>query len=230
MQAQRRRARSASSFGMDYNAGRSRQATPRSSGPGHRNSRPRSLHCSKAGQAVDRSLAKGDEGVVVLDRAPFYAESGGQVGTAASAKGAGVRFDVRDTTKAGGAILHHRVAAKGGLGVGTSVKAEVDASVRQATALNHSATRLLHAALRQNIGPLSTLREKGSLVNLKSAPALRLQSLKAITPAQLVPEAIVNREVRGKRRLKPKPTSNRQGQRCRRRCSVKNTVIRCAYY
>ena len=137
----------------------------------------------------------GDDVIVLTNQTPFYAESGGQVGDCGFLEGAGVRFDVRDTTKAGGAFLHHGVAVKGGLSVGTSVKAEVDASVRQATALNHSATHLLHAALRQVLGEHVT--QKGSLVDSQRL-RFDFSHFEAITPAQLKElETIVNREVRG---------------------------------
>ncbi|CAM5555395.1 Alanine--tRNA ligase OS=Stutzerimonas stutzeri OX=316 GN=alaS PE=3 SV=1 [Stutzerimonas stutzeri] len=86
--------------------------------------------------AVD-SLSAGEEGVVVLDQTPFYAESGGQVGDCGYLVAENLRFDVRDTSKAGGAFLHHGILDSGNLRVGASVDATVDASVRQATALNH---------------------------------------------------------------------------------------------
>ncbi|MFP6799882.1 MAG: alanine--tRNA ligase, partial [Pseudomonas sp.] len=194
MQAQRERARSASSFGMDYNALVKVDSDTAFLGYQSTSGSGKIIALFKAGQAVD-SLGEGEEGVVVLDQTPFYAESGGQVGDCGFLEGAGVRFDVRDTTKAGGAFLHHGVAVKGGLSVGTSVKAEVDASVRQATALNHSATHLLHAALRQVLGEHVT--QKGSLVDSQRL-RFDFSHFEAITPAQLKElEAIVNREVRG---------------------------------
>ncbi len=131
---------------------------------------------------------------MVLDQTPFYAESGGQVGDSGYLEAAGVRFDVRDTTKAGGARLHHGVVARGNLSVGGAVKAEVDASVRQATALNHSATHLLHAALRQVLG--DHVQQKGSLVDSQRLrfdfshfEAIKAEQLKAL-------EDIVNAEIR----------------------------------
>ena len=194
MQAQRERARSASAFGMDYNSLVKVDSDTAFLGYQGTSGSGKIIALFKAGQAVD-SLSEGEEGVVVLDQTPFYAESGGQVGDCGFLEGAGVRFDVRDTTKAGGAFLHHGVAVKGGLSVGTSVKAEVDASVRQATALNHSATHLLHAALRQVLGEHVT--QKGSLVDSQRL-RFDFSHFEAITPAQLKElEAIVNREVRG---------------------------------
>src|SRR5690606_12123231 len=140
------------------------------------------------------SLAEGEEGVVVLDQTPFYAESGGQIGDCGYLEGAGVRFDVRDTTKAGGAFLHHGVLAKGSLSVGASVKAEAEASVRQATALNHSATHLLHAALRQVLG--EHVQQKGSLVDSQRL-RFDFSHFEAIKPEQIKQlEDIVNAEIR----------------------------------
>src|SRR5690606_33128639 len=140
------------------------------------------------------SLAEGEEGVVVLDQTPFYAESGGQIGDCGYLEGAGVRFDVRDTTKAGGAFLHHGVLAKGSLSVGASVKAEAEASVRQATALNHSATHLLHAALRQLLG--EHVQPKGSLVDSQRL-RFDFSHCEAIKPDQIrALEDIVNAETR----------------------------------
>src|SRR5690606_37483797 len=116
----------------------------------------------REGMSVEQ-LNAGEEGVVVLDQTPFYAESGGQVGDCGYLTSEGLRFDVRDTSKAGGAFLHHGIVDSGSLRVGAGVEATVDASVRHATALNHSATHLLHAALRQILGEHVT--QKGSLVD-----------------------------------------------------------------
>ena len=193
MEEQRKRARSASAFGMDYNSVVKVDSDTAFLGYQGTSGSGKIIALFKDGQAVD-SLSEGDEGVVVLDQTPFYAESGGQVGDCGFLEGAGVRFDVRDTTKAGGAFLHHGVAVKGGLSVDTSVRAEVDASVRQATALNHSATHLLHAALRQVLGEHVT--QKGSLVDSQRL-RFDFSHFEAITPAQLKElETIVNREVR----------------------------------
>ncbi len=131
---------------------------------------------------------------MVLDQTPFYAESGGQVGDCGYLEGAGVRFDVRDTTKAGGAFLHHGIVAKGGLSVGASVMAEADSTVRSATALNHSATHLLHAALRRVLG--EHVQQKGSLVDSQRL-RFDFSHFEAIKPEQLKAlEDIVNTEIR----------------------------------
>ena len=193
MEAQRQRARASSAFGMDYNSLVKVDGDTRFLGyQGHSGS-GQIVALFKDGQAVD-SLKEGEEGVVVLDQTPFYAESGGQVGDCGYLEGAGVRFDVRDTTKAGGAFLHHGVVAKGSLSTGASVKAEVEGEVRQATALNHSATHLLHAALRQVLG--EHVQQKGSLVDSQRL-RFDFSHFEAIKPEQLKAlEDIVNAEIR----------------------------------
>ena len=193
MEAQRERARSASAFGMDYNALVKVDGDTRFLGYQGVSGAGQIIALFKDGKAVEK-LTEGEEGVVVLDQTPFYAESGGQVGDCGTLSGAGVRFDVRDTTKAGGAHLHHGIVAQGSLSVGAAVKAEVDASVRQATALNHSATHLLHAALRQVLG--DHVQQKGSLVDSQRL-RFDFSHFEAIKPEQLKQlEDIVNREIR----------------------------------
>ncbi|WP_313463488.1 alanine--tRNA ligase [Pseudomonas nitroreducens] len=193
MEAQRERARSASAFGMDYNSLVKVDGDTRFLGYQGVSGAGQIVALFKDGKAVEQ-LNEGEEGVVVLDQTPFYAESGGQVGDSGYLQGAGVRFDVRDTTKAGGAHLHHGVVAQGSLSVGAAVKAEVDASVRQATALNHSATHLLHAALRQVLG--DHVQQKGSLVDSQRL-RFDFSHFEAIKPEQLKQlEDIVNTEIR----------------------------------
>lgn len=193
MEAQRERARASSAFGMDYNSLVKVDGDTRFLGYAGTSGSGKVVALFKAGAAVD-SLAKGEEGVVVLDQTPFYAESGGQVGDCGYLEGAGVRFDVRDTTKAGGAFLHHGIVAKGGLSVGASVKAEADSTVRSATALNHSATHLLHAALRRVLG--EHVQQKGSLVDSQRL-RFDFSHFEAIKPEQLKAlEDIVNTEIR----------------------------------
>ena len=110
------------------------------------------------------NLQAGEQGVVILDRTPFYAESGGQVGdTGLLSSGAGGRFDVGDTLKLSAAFHGHVGRLEGGtIAVGDTLSAAVDADRRQAIVLNHSATHLLHAALRSVLGEHVT--QKGSLV------------------------------------------------------------------
>jgi len=114
------------------------------------------------GRAVD-TLHDGEEAAVILDRTPFYAESGGQVGDSGALSNADGRFDVADTIKLGGVFHAHLGLWRGSaLQVGATLSAEVDAKRRQATVLNHSATHLLHAALRSVLG--THVQQKGSLV------------------------------------------------------------------
>jgi alanyl-tRNA synthetase len=113
------------------------------------------------GQAVD-TLNSGDKGSVILDRTPFYAESGGQVGDQGTLKGKEFLFRVLDTTKQGHAHVHDGTVEKGTLHIGDTTDAVVDAARRAATVLNHSATHLLHMVLRKILG--SHVIQKGSLV------------------------------------------------------------------
>tara|TARA_R110000823_G_scaffold27609_4_gene80320 strand:+ start:9207 stop:11819 length:2613 start_codon:yes stop_codon:yes gene_type:complete len=117
--------------------------------------------------ATTDSLGKDDSGVVVLERTPFYAESGGQVGDTGYLTGEGddpqVRLEVTNTTKAGDQHLHHVKVLAGSVRSGDTLVATVDATVRQRTRLNHSATHLLHAALRRLLG--DHVQQKGSLVD-----------------------------------------------------------------
>jgi alanyl-tRNA synthetase len=147
----------------------------------------------KEGMAVQH-LSAGEAGVVVLDETPFYAESGGQIGDCGYLSAEGLRFDVSDTSKVGGAFLHHGILDSGSLHIGATVDATVDASVRQATALNHSATHLLHAALRQMLGDHVT--QKGSLVDSQRL-RFDFSHFEAIKPEQLKAlEDRVNAEIR----------------------------------
>jgi alanyl-tRNA synthetase len=114
------------------------------------------------GQDAVKTLGSGDEGVVVLDSTPFYAESGGQVGDQGRLQGEGGVFRVDDTQKHGRAHAHIGVVEQGEFKLGERVRAEVNAALRQATVLNHSATHLLHAALRELLG--AHVVQKGSLV------------------------------------------------------------------
>lgn len=193
MEAQRVRARSASSFGMDYNSLVKVDVATEFTGYTATNGSAKVVALYKEGQSVD-VLNEGDEGVVVLDQTPFYAESGGQIGDCGVLKAASGRFDVRDTTKTGGAFLHHGVLASGSLVVGAPVETQVDADVRHATALNHSATHLLHAALRQVLG--EHVQQKGSLVDSQRL-RFDFSHFEAIKPEQIKTlEDIVNAEVR----------------------------------
>ena len=193
MAAQRERARAASQFGVDYNQLVKVDTDTLFEGYDTTAGSAQIVALLRDGQAVDE-LAEGESGVVVLDRTPFYAESGGQVGDSGYLSGAGVRFDVRDTTKAGGAHLHHGVVASGSLAVGSTIKAVVDDGIREATKANHSATHLLHAALRQVLG--EHVQQKGSLVDSQRL-RFDFSHFEAIRPEQLRElERMVNEQIR----------------------------------
>jgi alanyl-tRNA synthetase len=150
------------------------------------------------GQSVDR-IAAGTSAAIVLDHTPFYAESGGQVGDKGRLRGSGSAFDVYDTRKQNGTHLHFGAVRLGEIRVGDRIEAEVDDSLRQAIRLNHSATHLLHAALRSVLGEHVT--QKGSLV---SAERLRFDFShhQAVTAEQLATiESMVNAEVRANRQV-----------------------------
>ncbi|MGY2292104.1 alanine--tRNA ligase [Pseudomonas sp. SDO528_S397] len=193
MEAQRVRARSASSFGMDYNSLVKVDVATEFTGYTATSGSAKVVALYKDGQSVD-VLSEGNEGVVVLDQTPFYAESGGQIGDSGFLTSTSGRFEVRDTTKTGGAFLHHGVLASGNLTVGAPVDAQVDAEVRHATSLNHSATHLLHAALRQVLG--EHVQQKGSLVDSQRL-RFDFSHFEAIKPEQIKAlEDLVNAEVR----------------------------------
>ncbi|KMN14953.1 alanine--tRNA ligase [Pseudomonas weihenstephanensis] len=193
MEAQRVRARSASSFGLDYNTLVKVDVPTEFIGYNATQASAKIIALYKEGKSVE-FLNEGDEGVVILDQTPFYAESGGQVGDCGYLQAGAARFDVRDTTKTGGAFLHHGVVATGSLKVGESVDTQVDADVRHATALNHSATHLLHAALRNVLG--EHVQQKGSLVDSQRM-RFDFSHFEAIKPEQIKAlEDIVNAEIR----------------------------------
>jgi alanyl-tRNA synthetase len=165
MEAQRGRARAASRFGVDLRADASLDMKTAFCGYDGTRGESRGVALLRGGARVE-TLAPGEEGEVILEATPFYAESGGQVGDAGALHAAGVRFLVEDTQKrgTGGAHAHlGRLAQDSApLAVGAVLVAEVDERLREATALNHSATHLLHAALREVLG--SHVQQKGSRV------------------------------------------------------------------
>jgi alanyl-tRNA synthetase len=166
MEAQRERARAASKFSVDLTAGEAIDASSEFKGY-------EMLECDtqvvalRRNGALVQALQPGESGEVVLARTPFYAESGGQVGdtgeiVATGGAGAGARFAVTDTQKLGKAIVHIGTVSGAPFTVGAAVQARVDGARREAIRLNHSATHLLHAALRNVLG--NHVTQKGSLV------------------------------------------------------------------
>ncbi len=195
MDAQRKRARAASKFGADYaDAGGLPEGRTDFTGYETLDDHSAVTALYHDGRPVEM-LAAGETGMVVLDRTPFYAESGGQVGDTGSLATAGARFEVADTLKQGGAVhVHVGEVASGRLTVGDRVEARVDEVRRQATVRNHSATHLLHAALRQVLGEHVT--QKGSLV---APERLRFDfsHFEPLTAGQLEQiEAVVNASIR----------------------------------
>ncbi|HCO0190725.1 TPA: alanine--tRNA ligase [Escherichia coli] len=164
MEEQRRRAREASGFGADYNAMIRVDSASEFKGYDHLELNGKVTALFVDGKAVD-AINAGQEAVVVLDQTPFYAESGGQVGDKGELKGANFSFAVEDTQKYGQAIGHIGKLAAGSLKVGDAVQADVDEARRARIRLNHSATHLMHAALRQVLD--THVSQKGSLVNDK---------------------------------------------------------------
>ncbi|EAM3886535.1 alanine--tRNA ligase [Salmonella enterica] len=164
MEEQRRRAREASGFGADYNAMIRVDSASEFKGYDHLELNGKVTALFVDGKAVE-AINAGQEAVVVLDQTPFYAESGGQVGDKGELKGAGFTFAVDDTQKYGQAIGHLGKLSAGALKVGDAVQADVDEERRARIRLNHSATHLMHAALRQVLG--THVAQKGSLVSDK---------------------------------------------------------------
>jgi alanyl-tRNA synthetase len=161
MEEQRRRSQEASKFGVDLRADAKVDSRTLFQGYERLKSGGRVLTLLKDGGPVE-SLQKGDNGEVILDRTPFYAEAGGQVGDVGDLTAVGTHFIVADTQKRGAAHSHLGQLKSGTIRVGDELEGHVNGARRQATALNHSATHLLHAALRKVLG--NHVQQKGSLV------------------------------------------------------------------
>jgi len=194
MSAQRERARSASSFGADYDQDIKLDAQTEFTGYDHLDDQVHIIGLYKKGQPVD-SLEDGEEGVVILDKTPFYAESGGQVGDCGKIEADGAVFEVTDTQKQGGNLfLHKGKLLTGTLTNGQLCDARVSAADRTATELNHSATHLLHAALRQVLG--DHVAQKGSLVNPERL-RFDFSHFEPVTASEIsTVERIVNEQIR----------------------------------
>ena len=193
MEQQRRRSQEASKFGADQSAGTKVDAQTLFRGYEELSCAGQVVALLKGGAAVE-GLAAGEKGEVVLDRTPFYAESGGQVGDTGELTAAGMRFAVTDTQKRGAAHAHLGEVLEGSIHMGDTLEARVDAKRRLATVLNHTATHLLHAALRQVLG--SHVQQKGSLV---APDRLRFDfaHYQAVTPDELREiERLVNEQIR----------------------------------
>lgn len=193
MEEQRRRARESSGFGADYNAMIRVDSASEFKGYDRTELTAKVTALFVDGKAVEQINA-GQDAVVVLDETPFYGESGGQVGDKGELKGNGFTFTVNDTQKYGQAIGHIGKLAQGALKVGDGVKAEVDEARRERIRLNHSATHLMHAALRQVLG--THVAQKGSLVNDKGL-RFDFSHFEAMKPEEIrAVEDIVNAQIR----------------------------------
>ena len=193
MSGQRDRARAASKFSAASGDAISTDAESEFLGYEGTDGSSKIVALFKAGVAVEK-LANGDDGAVVLSATPFYAESGGQIGDAGLLASEGKIFNVADTQKSGKAIVHFGLVEAGDLNIGDDLEAIVDAERRQATRLNHSATHLMHAALRAVLG--DHVQQKGSLV---TPDKLRFDfsHLEAVSADELQAiEDIVNEQVR----------------------------------
>ncbi|WP_431064614.1 alanine--tRNA ligase [Methylotuvimicrobium sp.] len=194
MAEQRNRARAASSFGADYNQTLKLDGQTEFTGYQYLEDSTKIIGLFMEGEAAE-SLKEGDEGIVVLEKTPFYGESGGQVGDCGSISTEQGVFEVVNTQKQGGDLFLHRgKLLSGSLSIGENCTASVDKIKRKATELNHSATHLLHAALREVLG--DHVAQKGSLVN---AERLRFDfsHFEPVTPEQIaVIERLVNEQIR----------------------------------
>ncbi|QHM74418.1 Alanine--tRNA ligase [Mixta theicola] len=193
MEQQRQRAREASGFGVDYSNVISIDAASAFKGYDSLALKAAITAIYVNGQPAEE-IAAGQEGVIVLDETPFYGESGGQVGDTGWLKGQNAEFSVSDTQKYGQAIGHIGRLTSGHLRIGDRLDAQVDEARRARIRLNHSATHLLHAALRQVLG--DHVAQKGSLVNDKylrfdfsHTEAMKAQEIRQV-------EDIVNAQIR----------------------------------
>ncbi|HKJ07490.1 MAG TPA: alanine--tRNA ligase [Gammaproteobacteria bacterium] len=194
MAAQRERARAASQFGADYGAGLDLEGVTDFTGYDRLVDRATVTTLLRGREPVQR-LEPGEQGVVVLDHTPFYGESGGQVGDTGVLETAAARFAVQDTKKQGSGVHAHIGILEGGvLQVGDTVEAHVDAARRRAIMLNHSATHLLHAALRKVLG--EHVQQKGSLVE-PDRLRFDFSHFEPVTAGQLETiERLVNEQIR----------------------------------
>ncbi len=192
MAAQRQRARDAGKFAVDYNSIVKVDSETQFDGYEATQGQGQIIAIYKDGVQVDE-VVEGDEALIVLNQTPFYAESGGQIGDTGLFKNETGIFEVQDTKKSGGAFVHQGIVTMGSLKATQNVEAIVKADLREATARNHSATHLLHAALRQVLG--EHVQQKGSLV---ASDILRFDFAndQPVTFEQIQQvERIVNREV-----------------------------------
>ena len=192
MEEQRSRARSASQFGLDYSDNICVDGSTQFCGYETLENDANILALYAAGEPVD-SATQDAEVVLVLDKTAFYAESGGQVGDSGYLQAESGKIEIIDCRKSGDHHLHIGRVLSGEIKAGQQVTARVDSTVRQGTALNHSATHLMHAALQQVLG--DHVVQKGSLVDSERL-RFDFSHNEAVTPKQIRQiEHIVNREI-----------------------------------
>lgn len=202
MAAQRQRARDAGKFAVDYNSIVKVDSDTAFHGYDAHQAQGQIVALYKDGVAVE-VVHEGDDALIVLNQTPFYAESGGQVGETGRLQNDSGIFEVHDTKKSGGAVVHQGIVTMGSIRLGQTIDATVDAEVRAASARNHSATHLLHAALRHLLG--EHVQQKGSLV---AADMLRfdfahdqavsfeqIQRLEQLVNAQIIANTAVETEL-----------------------------------
>ncbi|MBO6657169.1 MAG: alanine--tRNA ligase [Pseudomonadales bacterium] len=192
MEAQRERARASSQFGVADTRDLDLDFVTEFVGYDSLEDESAVVALIKDGETVD-AAESGDQVLVVLDRTPFYAESGGQVGDTGEMSANGARLEILDTKKSGDAFVHQANVVEGTISKGAEVATKVDRLIREATRLNHSATHLMHAALRQVLG--EHVNQRGSLVN---ADRLRFDfsHFEAVTKEQIREiERVVNDQV-----------------------------------
>ncbi|WP_120429571.1 alanine--tRNA ligase [Acinetobacter baylyi] len=202
MEAQRRRARDAGKFAVDYNSIVKVEGETQFDGYHATAGQGQIVAIYKDGEQVNE-VVEGDEALIVLNQTPFYAESGGQIGDTGLFKNDTGIFEVQDTKKSGGAFVHQGIVTMGSLKAAQYVDAIVKADIRTATARNHSATHLLHAALRQILG--THVQQKGSLVasdilrfdfaNDQPVSFEQLQEIERLVNAEVIANSAVTTEL-----------------------------------
>lgn len=202
MAAQRQRARDAGKFAVDYNSIVKVEGETQFEGYETTQAQGQIIAIYKDGEQVDE-VVEGDEALIVLNQTTFYAESGGQIGDTGIFKNDTGIFEVQDTKKSGGAFVHQGIVTMGSLKAAQIVEAIVKADIREATARNHSATHLLHAALRQVLG--AHVQQKGSLVasdilrfdfaNDQPVSFEQLQEIERLVNAEVIANTAVSTEL-----------------------------------
>ncbi|VUD51844.1 Alanine--tRNA ligase [Thalassocella blandensis] len=199
MAEQQKKSKESGKFNVDYTANITLDGQTEFLGYDHLQQEGKLVAIFQSGEAV-ASIQEGDEAVLVLDRTPFYGESGGQVGDTGYITLGNAKFEVRDCQKSGANHLHIGVMLHGSLNKDDQILAQVDGGVRQATALNHSATHILHAALRKVLGDHVT--QKGSLVDSEKLrfDFSHFEAVKAEELAQI--SQLVNEQIRANSAVK----------------------------